>query len=274
MDSSHKAYHDDWVFANGSNVHVANHRGWFTSYTAFRTYATDIIGNKLQIEGIGTVTLPVMTHPSRTSQNYQRTLILRDTLYAPTAICNILGGNILQEFEFSLGGREVGKLIDRQTSACRAIIDHAVLFRLRLQGQSAEQTSLPSNEAIMIRANWPSSERLRWESYRNEPAINTIQSSGHSTPASPSQSNPPYTAEEKRWLKEHFGSEFHFLRAYNLRIYEDNDRAEGRELVRSFIQQEREESLLTTGLALSDNATQNGPAPTRNGSDLSDDDSD
>ena len=45
----------------------------------------------------------------------------------------------------------------------------------------------------------------------------------------------PYTDEEKAWLKQHFKTEFHFLRQHGLSIYKDEDREEGKTLLRSFI---------------------------------------
>lgn len=45
-----------------------------------------------------------------------------------------------------------------------------------------------------------------------------------------------YTEDEKRWLKDNWGNEFHFLRAYGL----SKDRAAGRKLVRAFMQDEAE----------------------------------
>jgi hypothetical protein len=44
-----------------------------------------------------------------------------------------------------------------------------------------------------------------------------------------------YTAAKKQWLKDEWRDEFHFLRAYRLSIYKDEDREEGRAIVRAFI---------------------------------------
>ena len=52
--------------------------------------------------------------------------------------------------------------------------------------------------------------------------------------------NPPYTAEEKQWLKDNYKNEFQFLRIYGYSIYDEEERAEGRELVRAFMKPERE----------------------------------
>jgi hypothetical protein len=65
-------------------------------------------------------------------------------------------------------------------------------------------------------------------------------------PASTSTSNvyegtAPYTAAEKKWLKDAWKDEFHFLQAYQLSIYKEEDREEGRAIVRAFIKGEQEE---------------------------------
>ncbi|KAK4655507.1 hypothetical protein QC762_302987 [Podospora pseudocomata] len=46
---------------------------------------------------------------------------------------------------------------------------------------------------------------------------------------------PPYTAEEKQWLRVHFDGEFKFLMAYGLSIYDEDERAEGRLIARAMM---------------------------------------
>ncbi|KAK4205138.1 hypothetical protein QBC40DRAFT_249529 [Triangularia verruculosa] len=48
-------------------------------------------------------------------------------------------------------------------------------------------------------------------------------------------SAPPYTTEEKRWLRVHFDGEFKFLQMYGLSIYDEEDREEGRRIVRAMM---------------------------------------
>jgi hypothetical protein len=52
---------------------------------------------------------------------------------------------------------------------------------------------------------------------------------------------PPYTAEEKRWLKKHWGGEFHFLLAYQLRIYDEEDREQGRLTARALMEADEDQ---------------------------------
>jgi hypothetical protein len=53
---------------------------------------------------------------------------------------------------------------------------------------------------------------------------------------------PPYTAAEKNWLDVHWGGEFKFLQAYELSIFKEDDREEGRRIVRAFIAQDQADS--------------------------------
>jgi hypothetical protein len=50
------------------------------------------------------------------------------------------------------------------------------------------------------------------------------------------------TTAEKQWLKKHWRGEFHFLIAYGLKIYNEEDREEGRAIVRAFMKAEEPES--------------------------------
>ena len=45
----------------------------------------------------------------------------------------------------------------------------------------------------------------------------------------------PYTDVEKAWLNKHFSSEFAFLRQYGLSIHKDEDREEGKRILRTFM---------------------------------------
>ncbi|KAH9826913.1 hypothetical protein Tdes44962_MAKER09900, partial [Teratosphaeria destructans] len=55
------AYNTDWIYASTSDVHIATHRDWFTTYTAFATHLADPTGDPLPhpVAGIGTVDLAV-----------------------------------------------------------------------------------------------------------------------------------------------------------------------------------------------------------------------
>lgn len=65
-----------------------------------------------------------------------------------------------------------------------------------------------------------------------------------STPSSQTQiHNPPLTGPEKQWLKAHHKDEYHFLRDYGLSIYKEEDREEGRSIIRALMDDEEDADL-------------------------------
>ncbi|KAL8735800.1 MAG: hypothetical protein Q9166_000664 [cf. Caloplaca sp. 2 TL-2023] len=224
------AYDTDWIFSNNSNVHIANHRDWFTSYTPFATTVNSGLGaafdtaGGIRVEGIGDVELPVKIHPTKTGHLYHRTILLRGVLYAPSATCNILGGPIMKEHKVILDSNSGSKITSKATGACVGLLDMNKLIRLRLRGQSAKQSSLDPNGMYIIRARWDDSERLKWTAYQ--------QSTAKGGPMSDPNNSPPLTQAEKQWLKDNYGDEFDFLRQHGLSIYKDEQREEGRRILR------------------------------------------
>lgn len=51
----------------------------------------------------------------------------------------------------------------------------------------------------------------------------------------------PYSPQEKNWLKKHFNNEFIFLRSHMLNIHKEEDRQEGRQLLRFLMWKEEDE---------------------------------
>lgn len=222
MAATGSAYNTDWVFSNTSNVHVACHRDWFTSFTPFESRITCRIWAHCQatVLGIGDVELKAKTRPgpSRGRQD-TNVIVLRDVLYVPNVVCNILGHPIHEDYEslHSFTSGKSGLYHKDWTSA--GIFDHCRLTKLWLVGQPKGQTSLNDTTVeYYINAIWPDTERERWLRLKN-----TFDA-------------PPYTNRENAWLKEHYGSEFKFLLAYQLSIYKDEDREEGRRIARAFIE--------------------------------------
>ncbi|KAL8895103.1 MAG: hypothetical protein Q9207_008299 [Kuettlingeria erythrocarpa] len=231
------AYDVDWLLSNNSDVHVATHRDWFTSFTPFSTQFDSGLGcffdrDAVRVIGIGDIQLPTKTHPSRSGTAYQGYVILRDVLYAPDALCNIIGGPCFDDYNCTLGhGFASGKLTARTNGACVGIFDRNKLFRLRLRGHSASQTSLDPGASYVIRAHWHPDERARWESFRSgygeRSQCNAVTASTES---------PELTQEEKQWLKNSYRGEFHFLRSYGLSIFKEEDRDEGRRILRALME--------------------------------------
>ncbi|RSM06873.1 hypothetical protein CEP52_005531 [Fusarium oligoseptatum] len=80
---------------------------------------------------------------------------------------------------------------------------------------------LDEGKGYMISLYWPESERMRFE-------------------ASKAQAEAFLSDSERAWLKEHWGNEFKFLAAYELSIYKDEDREEGRAIMRTMMAKEKE----------------------------------
>ncbi|KAL8706519.1 MAG: hypothetical protein Q9201_000451 [Fulgogasparrea decipioides] len=194
MPPSKSAYDIDWVFSNNSNVHVANHRDWFTSYTPFATTFVHIYTGR-PTEVLGPVSLD-------------------------------------RKCEFR-SGPGVAKITDTTTGARIGLFDRSRksrLLRLRLRGQSAKQTSLKPDPIYIINANWASSERARWHAFKWHKSQEGMASCINAIDA-----NMPLTQLEKSWTKDHYRNEFHFLRDYGLSIYKDEDREEGRRILRALM---------------------------------------
>ncbi|KAL8741426.1 MAG: hypothetical protein Q9184_008387, partial [Pyrenodesmia sp. 2 TL-2023] len=167
-------------------------------------------------------------------------LILRDVLYAPEAFCNIIGGPLFDDYNWDTGSRRVTA---KTNGACAGIIDLNKLYRFRLRGQCARQTSLDSETMYVIRANWNPTERARWESFRSGHG-----GASHVNEATASTESPPLTQEEKQWLKDNYRDEFHFLRMYGLSIYKEEDRDEGRRTLRALMEDPGDEASDTSSL--------------------------
>ncbi len=85
----------------------------------------------------------------------------------------------------------------------------------------------------VIRAHWPEDEMRRWNAF-NERAN---QPNSHS--AARNEWDEPYSSTEKEWLRQFFESEFKFLLQHGLSINKEDDRAEGRSIVRAMMEKER-----------------------------------
>jgi hypothetical protein len=235
MAPSGEAYNIDWVVSTGSNVHVANDRAWFTSFTPFETYLGTYLSSKSRIEvaGIGTVELNVkLRTQKRGHQTNTRIITLRDVLYAPHTICNIFGlpehSDYNVELDFS---QKCGSLIDIDGNRA-GLVQFLKLPRLRLHAQRGT-SSLEDGVAYMINAQWSDTERARWEAHQTQQLSASVSSN---------KADVPYTTEEKAWLKKHYGGEYKFLRSFGLSIYKEEDRTDGRHIARRMMAEDVEES--------------------------------
>ncbi|KAK5715151.1 hypothetical protein LTR15_010568 [Elasticomyces elasticus] len=163
-----KDYDTDWIWSSTSNVHVANHRDWFTTFTPLSSTITDRSGTSHAIEGIGDVTLDVRrmvgaaAKAAKNKAMVNSTIVLRDVLYVPTFACNVLGEPVRQDYDVSIG---VDKLLtDKSTGRGVGLLERneAGLTKMILKGQAKGSSSISKDESGEISATWSDGERKKW----------------------------------------------------------------------------------------------------------------
>ncbi|KAK3616936.1 hypothetical protein LTR56_025618 [Elasticomyces elasticus] len=163
-----KDYDTDWIWSSTSNVHIANHRDWFTTFTPFSSIITDCSGTSHAIEGIGDVTLEVRrmvgaaAKAAKNKAMVNSTIVLRDVLYVPTFTCNVLGEPVRQDYDVSIG---VDKLLtDKNTGRGVGLLERneAGLTKMILKGQAKGLSSMNKDESGEISATWSDGERKKW----------------------------------------------------------------------------------------------------------------
>jgi hypothetical protein len=222
MQPSGAKYNDDWILSTASNANCANHRDWFVTYKPFKSHSSGTIGGRLDVEGIGDVELRVKK-PNRNARPSYSIIWLKDVLYCPSAICNQVSIMSLARNGYGFALKGEGGEISRDNVPI-GVVDCPVLPKLRLSGQPPNQTCLDKDAMYALSFTWPDEERARWE---------RVKAAGRES--EPLSQVTPYTVEEKEWLKENWGGEFRFLRAHLLKIHDEEDRAEGRRIVRAMM---------------------------------------
>lgn len=171
--------------------------------------------------GIGTVHLPVQTSPSQNGSGSNGTLILKSVLHTPTFICNIIGNPILNDYVARLSGDGAsnGAILARDGNSPVAFFKKdASLFEVKISeppvGPQLGPSPFEPSGKYLIHAFWPRSERER---------LSAQKASAQRTPA------------ENAWLKKYYGTEFKFLMIHGLSIYKEEDREEGRTIMRTFM---------------------------------------
>jgi hypothetical protein len=143
-----------------SNIHCANHRDWFMNYKPFKSHARGVVGGTLDVEGIGDVELRVKK-PNRHSKPSYSIIQLKDAVYCPSFLCNVLSTQRIGQagpygVKFTDGGGEV-----LHNGVPIGIIDIPVLMKLRLSGQTPNQTSLTRGGHYVLSMSWSDDERAR-----------------------------------------------------------------------------------------------------------------
>ncbi|KAL6857290.1 hypothetical protein J3F83DRAFT_751104 [Trichoderma novae-zelandiae] len=227
----------DWVFSNNSNVHACNDLNWFTEFTPFSSFAVSAVftSSRCPVEGVGTVDLPVKRGPNLRGPRAHHVIRLTNVLYIPSSASNIVGWPIFQPdaagYSMCSTISSSGALTDRDGKPVAYSPPGGKFFCLRLSGPPIGPRLAPSrlepDGVYFLSIRWPEEERERWEARGRQAQADTQQRQ--------ISTDEPYTAVEKAWLKKHYGGEFKFLLSHQLSIYDEEDRAEGRAIMRSMM---------------------------------------
>ncbi|KAI4089981.1 MAG: hypothetical protein LQ339_008467 [Xanthoria mediterranea] len=199
MPPSKPIYDHDWLYSDFSNVHVATHRDWFTSYTPFDTELRMGPGPPVQIIGIGCVELPTESYSSSTGTPCQAILRLRNVLHVPQPSYNLIGGSTLDGYHYYLfheGPVPTTGWIKSPSGTCVGFLDGFRWHdRLRLYGQSAEHTSLDPSCRLPFSARWPNTERAKWEAYLIDHAVDSHEVASADSSKQESTESPPASSD-------------------------------------------------------------------------------
>ncbi|RMZ90157.1 hypothetical protein DV736_g2624, partial [Chaetothyriales sp. CBS 134916] len=254
----------NWVFSNTSNVHVCKDRSWFTEYTPFESSVGSIYfdAQKIPVAGVGVVVLPVKRRPNRTGSDAHGQLLLHSILHCPSILCNIIGktpqfqANYVIDFRWGQTGKSKGTIQDHHGRFVAYFAPNKRLFQVQLSGPPVGPAVGPSvlegDEPLLLNVKWSEGEQARWETYKQNCSgpLAIMQTNNGTAKDQPEQSriqqqpkisnihqqsSPPYTADEKQWITTYYGNEYRFLLVHGLSIYKDEDREEGREIVRALM---------------------------------------
>ncbi|KAF7187898.1 hypothetical protein HII31_10798 [Pseudocercospora fuligena] len=166
MPPTGSAYNIDWIWSFESNVHIANHRDWFTSFTPITSEVNSDNGSSV-VEGIGSVELEVRKlygeAAKRNKGPKNSKITLRNVLYVPSFPCNVMGNPIREDYDVSIGAERW--LMDKQKGTGLGLLDKtkAGTVKLMLKGQAKGDTGLPDDFPERTKAVWPDEEKKKWQ---------------------------------------------------------------------------------------------------------------
>lgn len=133
--------------------------------------------------------------------------------------------------QFSCSPKSNGRITDSEGKNVAYFNPKRPLFTLKVRdypaGPKLGPHSLEKGKMYWLSCHWDSAEQLKWQEFKAKNSLTNSMSM-------PADENPPYTADEKAYLKENWRDEYHFLRDFGLNIYKEEDRAEGRQILRVF----------------------------------------
>ncbi|KAH6525675.1 hypothetical protein HBI56_072660 [Parastagonospora nodorum] len=231
----------DWVFLSNANVHVAKDRGWFKTFTPFASYldASPIISppKHLSVLGIGTVEIPTKRSPNTSVASSHSSLLLHDVLYVPECLCNFIGHPLMSEggydVETRFSAKSRGTIKDEEGKNVAYFDPKSPLLAIKVRslpnGPPLGPHTLKKGELYVLGCEWDAVEQRKWFEFKVENGL-----------LMPRRVVAPYTAEENAFLKKHYQSEFHFLMQYGLKVFNEQDREEGRGILRAIMREDED----------------------------------
>lgn len=166
MPPTGEAYNVDWVWSFDSNVHVATHRDWFSTFTPLSSQIASMhnINNTTThtVEGIGSVEVEVRrvigNAAKRNVGPKNSKVVLRNVLYVPDFICNVMGNPIREDYDISIGAERW--IMDKKTGRGIGMLDKnpAGLVKILLKGQAKGETGLKGDVPDRITVEWLNKE--------------------------------------------------------------------------------------------------------------------
>ncbi|KAM3443463.1 hypothetical protein NHJ13734_001873 [Beauveria thailandica] len=222
-----------WVLTS-SNAHVARDRAWFCDdYRPISSFLTHPLGAKDgavdgAVIGIGTVRLPVKISPDPGNREHG-VVTLRNVLHAPKSLCNMIGLPFHRDYHSIIAPRLPVNEFHLPDGTPAGFFKNERFTQLRLSGPPIGPHVGPSpfkpQCKYWLRADWPDAERDKWLLPKKQQILDRP------------------SAEERKWLKKHYGNEYKFLAAHCLRIRDERDRHTGLELMRSMMRRVAVDSL-------------------------------
>ncbi|XP_014560221.1 hypothetical protein COCVIDRAFT_34719 [Bipolaris victoriae FI3] len=239
----------DWTYLHrASNVHVAKDRGWFKTYTPFTSqikYSLFCSPRYLPILGVGTVEVPTERLTNQFGVSDHGFLHLKKVLHVPDSICNVIGDTL------DLDGHRVqiypseeakGTISDSDCNNMAYFEPNAPFYSVKVRNQPGGPKLGPSvlrkNGMYMLSCYWMHSKGRKYRPGGDH--LEDLQSilertTGASSPVT--DTNPPYTEFERRFLECCWDNESTFLSKHDLNIYNDEDCEKGRLILRELMRE-------------------------------------
>lgn len=186
--------------------------------------------------GIGTVEIPTKRSPNTSGASSHGFLLLHEVLHVPDVICNFIGQPLwlIDGYDATMGGgskKTRGAIKDNQGKNVAYFDPKSPLFAIKVRrspnGPTLGPHALKKDVMYVLGCRWDTTEARKWQEYKAQNGFPT-----------PRPNAAPYTAEETAFLKKNYRSEFHFLFQHGLRISDEEDREEGRAILRAIMRED------------------------------------